>query len=233
MRLKIFIAGQRHFGAEVFSLCLKAGHDVVGVCAPVPRELRIDTKLDRLTFAASEASVPIVPAGGLNADSLPRGVDLIIAAHSHDFIGRKTRMQARLGAIGYHPSLLPRHRGRDAVRWALRFGDPVTGGSVYWLDEKVDGGPLAAQSWCWIRPRDTAEELWRRELSPMGIRLFADVLGDLSNGRLVRVPQDEALATWEPALTPPPLRRPDLPMLGAGDWAGFTVEAEPVALLRR
>jgi len=45
--------------------------------------------------------------------------------------GRRTRARARVAAIGYHPSLLPLHRGRDALRWTIRDGDRVTGGSVY------------------------------------------------------------------------------------------------------
>jgi len=79
--------------------------------------------------------------------ALPGGVDLILYAHSHDFIGAATRGKTRLGAMGYHPSLLPLHRGRDAVCWTLRMGDKVAGGSVYWLTDVVDGGPIAAQGW--------------------------------------------------------------------------------------
>ena len=40
---------------------------------------------------------------------------IVVGAHSHAFIGRKSR-QAAFDVFGYHPSLLPRHRGKDAVR---------------------------------------------------------------------------------------------------------------------
>ena len=90
---------------------------------------------------------------------MPAGVDVIVAAHSHDFISGRVRSRAKYGAIGYHPSLLPRHRGRDAIEWALRFGDPISGGTVYWLGETMDGGPIAAQDWCWVRRGDTAAAL--------------------------------------------------------------------------
>ena len=107
-----------------------------------------------------------------------------------------------LGALGYHPSLLPRHRGRDAVRWAIHMGDHVTGGTVYWMDDGADTGPMAAQGWCWVRPGDTAEELWRRDLGPLGVRLFARALGAIEAGCPLAVPQDPELATWEPAFGP-------------------------------
>jgi methionyl-tRNA formyltransferase len=70
---------------------------------------------DRLRAAAAAARGRPVDAGGRAARrDAAAGVDLIIAAHSHDFIGRPHAAQGKLGAIGYHPSLLPLHRGRDA-----------------------------------------------------------------------------------------------------------------------
>jgi methionyl-tRNA formyltransferase len=152
---------------------------------------------------------------------MPSGVDLIIAAHSHDYIGLKTLATTTLGGIGYHPSLLPLHRGRDAIRWTLRFGDKVTGGSVYWLSKNVDGGAIAAQEWCFVPPGWDATKLWRERLQPMGIRLLAQTLDDLDRGKIVAVPQDERLATWEPALDQPPIYRPDLPRIG--NVPGFEV----------
>ena len=79
----------------------------------------------------------------------------------------------------------------------------------------VDGGPIAAQDYCHIQPDDTARELWTRELAPMGLRLFARVFNELEKGVQRAVPQDTALATWEPALDNiPPLWRPDVTQLG-------------------
>ena len=170
---------------------------------------------DGLHYYARNVGLPILTAGELRASTLPRDTDLIVCAHSHDFIGRKTRHALRIGAIGYHPSLLPLHRGRDAVKWTVRNGDRVTGGSVYWLNDTVDGGPVAAQDFCLVRPNDDARKLWQRELLPMGVRLVMQTLADIESGVIIRVPQDEALATWEPSLDAAPLHRPELPELPA------------------
>lgn len=216
--MRIFLAGQKAFGAAVFEMLRTGGHDIAGVSAPLFRD--DGERIDRLRIAALDAGIPYTPAGTLRAETLPGGVDLIIAAHSHDYIGRRTRLRATLGAIGYHPSLLPLHRGRDAIRWAIHMGERVTGGSVYWLDDNVDAGPIAAQDWCFVRPGDDAETLWRRDLFPTGLRLFGRVLDDLKRGVIVAVPQEKELADWEPSWERPPLYRPDLPMLGAAP-AGY------------
>lgn len=196
--MRVVIIGQRWLGAEVLQLVRRRGHEVAAVVAPWR-----PGGTDRLEAAASVAGIPVHHR--CQPQAVPEGTDLVIAAHAHSFIGAPLRERARLGAIGYHPSLLPVHRGRDAIRWAIRLREPVTGGSVYWLEERADAGPIAAQDWCFIAPGDTAETLWRRELAPMGLRLLDRVVADASAGRINKTPQDEALATWEPAFSRPAL----------------------------
>lgn len=197
--MRIALAGQRSFGAAALERILAAGHDVAQVFAPPG---------DRLDFFARQKAVPV--SERLVADALVDGLDLIVCAHAHVYVSDKARDRTLLGAIGYHPSLLPRHRGRDAVKWTVHMGDPIAGGSVYWLTNRVDGGPIAAADWCHVAPRTTASDLWRDQLFPMGLRLLECVLADLDRGVLVRVDQDEANATWEPSWDRPPVERPDL-----------------------
>ena len=208
--MKVLLAGQKYFGAEVFrALRELPGVDVVAVCAPLGGD-----KPDRLAAYAELRGVRVIPAGTLNAATMPAGVDLIVAAHSHDFIGQATRQRAKWGGIGYHPSLLPVHRGRDAVRWAVRMRERITGGSVYRLSNRMDGGEVLAQQHVFIHPGDTAEELWRRDLAPLGVRLLASTVAAFAeHGYQHGTAQDEALATWEPSIDRPPAFRPDLLMI--------------------
>lgn len=220
--MKLFVVGQKMFGAAALQMILDSGLEVLGVASPAFAD---DAgRLDRLRDQAERAGVSWMPDDRLRADTLPDETDLIVAAHAHCFIGRPTRLKAKLGAIGYHPSLLPLHRGRDAIAWSIRMRERVTGGSVYWMTDGVDAGDIAAQEHVFIRPDDTPAELWRRELFDLGLRLLQRVLVDLSNGVLIRIPQDEALATWEPSIDRVPIFRPEL--LQLGEVPGFrTVRA--------
>lgn len=92
--------------------------------------------------------------------------------------------------------------GRALWGAGLHMGDKVAGGTAYWLDDGADTGDIAAQDWCLVRPGDTAEDLWLRDLAPMGLELLSKVLGDLDRGVAVRKPQNSKLATWEPAFNP-------------------------------
>ncbi len=211
--MRIVISGQKSFGRAVYLMCLEEGFEVDQVFVPA----HSGEHLEPLRFEAEQKGTAVLPAGSLRAESLAPNIDVLVAAHSHDFVGEKTRRRLRFGALGYHPSLLPLHRGRDAVAWTIRDRDRVTGGSVYWLNNTVDGGPIAAQDYCFVRSEDTASTLWRRELFPMGVRLLRLALRDVLEGRIIAVEQDRTLATWEPSLSDRPrLFRPELPLLGPG-----------------
>jgi len=215
-RLKVILAGQKSFGAAVLDMLAGSPHETVAVYAPDG---------DKLHRHASLSGLPVNPGGRLTSAAMP-AADLLVAAHSHDYISRPVRNRLALGAIGYHPSLLPLHRGRDAVAWAVRMGDRVTGGTVFWLSDTVDGGDVLMRDWCFVRPGETAAELWRDRLFPIGVRLLGDALAEIASGTLTRISQDSSLATWEPSLDGAPrLYRPELPQIGQLP-EGFTVMAE-------
>ena len=89
---------------------------------------------DHLTQAAQEPVASILVLDGARRvlpQLLPDEIDVIVAAHAHAFIVTEACAKAKRAAIGYHPSLLPRHRGIAAVEWTIRCRDPIAGGSIY------------------------------------------------------------------------------------------------------
>jgi methionyl-tRNA formyltransferase len=226
--LRVLLAGQKYFGFSVFNaLSALPNVTVSAVACPVGGE-----REDKLYTVAAQKGVTVIKSGTLNAQTFPPGIDLIVTAHSHDFIGEQTRLKACYGGIGYHPSLLPVHRGRDAVKWAVRMRERVTGGTVYRLSNRVDGGAVLLQEHVFIHQDDTPEELWRRDLCPLGVRLLAEAVARIrDNGFIPGKEQDETLATWEPSLDAPPVHRPDLLLLGRDDIADEVI-AENVAYLK-
>lgn len=211
-KIRVFISGQKFFAEEVLSLCLKKGFEIAGVCCPLD-----DKYIKRLAIINN---IPIIPSGMLNGDTFPENVDLGIAAHSFDYVGKRTRYKARLGWIGYHPSLLPLHRGRSSIQWAIKMRERVTGGTVFWLNSGIDRGDIAYQDFVFIEPKylvmklsDAAKELWREELQPLGIRLIDKALSDISKGTIIKVPQNPRLSTFEPSMNVKDIFKPDLLML--------------------
>jgi methionyl-tRNA formyltransferase len=192
--MKVTLVGSRYFGALVFEALRKDGVEFAGVVAPAAD--------DRLALAANSAGVPLhilenpkqVPG-----EAIPEGTDLIVAAHTHARVSNEALARSRLGGVGYHPSLLPRHRGIAAVEWTIMEGDPIAGGSVYHLADGWDAGAVAAQDWCFVAKGETARELWERALAPMGLALLTRVVRHAAeHGALPAYQQDPRFATRAP-----------------------------------
>ena len=192
--MRLTLVGSRFFGAAALERLLKEGIEIARVIVPAAD--------DRLAFAAKAAGLEVVVLDDptiVPAEVIADGTDLIVAAHSHARVTNEALARSRLGGIGFHPSLLPRHRGIAAVEWTIREGDPVAGGSIYHLAERMDAGAIAAQDWCFVRKGETARELWERSLAPMGLDLLVRVIREAkTTGKLPATPQDEQFATRAP-----------------------------------
>ena len=197
--MKITLVGSRYFGATAFDAIRKEGVAIARVVVPAAD--------DRLAQSAQDAGVDVVVLDdprNVPASAIAEGTDLIVTAHSHARVSAEALARSRLGGIGYHPSLLPRHRGIAAVEWTVREGDPIAGGTIYHLAERMDAGAIAAQDWCFVKKGESARDLWERALAPMGFRLLVEVLrGVTATGVLPAKPQDEQFATKAPMIPAP------------------------------
>ena len=61
--------------------------------------------------------------------------------------------------INLHPSLLPSFPGLEAIRQAFSRGVKITGCTIHWVNEVVDGGEIIAQAPVRVMPGDTYELL--------------------------------------------------------------------------
>lgn len=195
--MKCVLVGSRYFGATVFEALRQEGvAEFTRVVAPAAD--------DRLALAARAAGVEVhvlVNPKIVPGDAIPDGTELILAAHTHARVSNEALARSRLGGVGYHPSLLPRHRGIAAVEWTILEGDAVAGGSIYHLADGWDAGAVAAQDWCFVAKGETARELWERALAPMGLELLARVVRHAqAHGEVPAHTQDQRFATRAPLI---------------------------------
>ena len=195
--MRITLVGSRHFGVTTFNMLRQ--HEV-----EIARVVVHDSE-DRLAAAAKAAGIEVVVQANpklVAASEIAPDSDLIVTAHSHARITREALASARLGGIGYHPSLLPRHRGIAAIEWTIKEGDPIAGGTIYHLADRMDAGAIAAQEWVFVKKGETARELWERALAPLGQKLLGEVIDYAKvHKTLPAKPQDEQFATLAPSLS--------------------------------
>jgi methionyl-tRNA formyltransferase len=195
--MRITLIGSRHFGVTTLNTLKRHGVEIVRVV--------VHDGADRLAAAAKDDGIEVVVQANpklVVASEIAPATDLIVTAHSHAKVGADALAAAKLGGIGYHPSLLPRHRGMAAVEWTIKEGDPIAGGTVYHLAEKMDAGAIAAQEWCFVKKGETARELWERALAPLGQKLLGEVIEYAKTHHSIPAKaQDEQFATQAPALS--------------------------------
>ena len=84
-------------------------------------------------------------------------VDLIILAGYMRVLKNPSAFPCPI--INVHPSLLPKYKGLHAVEQAMESGDDVTGCTVHYVNEELDGGEIIMQGEVPILPDDDVESL--------------------------------------------------------------------------
>lgn len=93
-----------------------------------------------------------------------RNVDLVCLAGYMRLLSSEFLAAFPRRILNIHPSLLPLFPGLDAQQQAIDHGAKVSGCTVHFVDETLDGGPVIAQREVPVCEDDTAESLSERIL---------------------------------------------------------------------
>ncbi|MGW2519707.1 methionyl-tRNA formyltransferase [Streptomyces sp. NPDC001617] len=159
-----------------------------------------------LPGAARAARVPLLRETDLNTPEAVARIraldpDLMVVVGWTRLLGPDLLSVPRHGCIGFHASLLPRHRGRAPVNWAILRGETVTGNTMMMLDPGVDTGDIVDQRTVRIGPEDTCATVYDR-VARAGAGMLLAQLPALLTGTAPRRPQDPAEGDVLPRRTP-------------------------------
>jgi len=203
MALKIALFGQAPFGRDVLLRLGEAGYPIVGVYAP-PEGRRPDP----LAAEAAERGLPLFRHGRFRrkGQAIPElvdehralGADLNVLAFVTVILPTEIVDGPPHGSLCFHPSLLPRFRGGNALAWQIILGEGETGVSVFRPDDGVDTGPVVVQrGGVAIRADDTAGSLYFDRLYPLGVEAIVDAVASVADGSARYVPQDDSKASHQ------------------------------------
>ena len=104
-------------------------------------------------------------------------VDLIILAGYMRVLKNPSKFPCPI--INVHPSLLPKYKGLHAVEQAMESGDKITGCTVHYVNEELDGGEIIKQAEVPIFENDSVEELTKR-IQQEEYRILPEVIDSLT-----------------------------------------------------
>jgi methionyl-tRNA formyltransferase len=201
--LRIILIGQAAFAEKTLDKLLSKGEEVLGVfCFPDAPGGRIDPVKQR----ALQLGIPVHQHKTLKTPEVTEQfvslkADLAILAFVSQIIPPPLFNAPRLGSICYHPSLLPKYRGRTAINWSLIRGETVTGLTIFWLDKGIDTGPILLQKEVPVGPDDTTGTLYFNKLFPLGVEAIGEAVDIIRAGNPPRIVQDESKASYDPPCT--------------------------------
>ena len=115
----------------------------------------------------------VIERGGRNREEHEREIIAVLREHKTHLVCLAGYMRLlspcfveafREKILNIHPSLLPDFPGLDAQRQALDHGAKVSGCTVHYVDETLDGGPIIAQRTVPVIEGDTVDSLSARIL---------------------------------------------------------------------
>lgn len=198
--MRLIVMGQQAFGKDVLAKLVETGTDqVVAVYCEPDREGK---PADPIKEFALEKGLPVEqPANFTDGAKLERlasyDADLMVMAFVNVFVPEGARGTPRLGAICFHPSLLPLHRGPSAVNWPIIMGATKSGFSWFYPTDGLDEGDSLLQWECDIGPDDTVIDLYFKKIYPAAVASVLQVCDLFRGGNPPRIVPDEARASYE------------------------------------
>jgi methionyl-tRNA formyltransferase len=115
------------------------------------------------------------------------GPTLVVSAFNNYIFPAHVLKNPALNVINFHNSLLPRHRGRNAVTWSIFERDAVTGITWHQVDPRVDTGDIIIEKQIPIGADTTAMDL-SLQLLDVAAQAFREILPSLLAGSYPRQP---------------------------------------------
>lgn len=187
-------------GRDCLVAAAEAGADVVGVVTlpgPIDPSRSGQCSFDEV---AARLGAELVETRDVNAEETLETVrrldpELIFVVGWSQLVREPFIALAREGVFGMHPTLLPRHRGRAPIPWAILSGLARTGVTLFEIvDATADSGAIVGQVVLDIAPDETATTLFER-LAEAHVHVMREYVPRLLAHAAPRTPQDPTRAS--------------------------------------
>lgn len=173
------VIGQGSLALACATLLKDCGANIIAI---------ISTDDSLLQFAEQE-SIPNARSAVSLAHLLKvSGCDFIFSVVNPFILSANILSLARVAAINYHDSPLPRYAGTHATAWALMAGETTHAISWHLMEPRVDAGDILQQEFVAINNDDTSLTL-NLKCQDAALRAFNILIDDLQNARVTPKPQ--------------------------------------------
>lgn len=190
---RVVFIGAVHEAAPALSALLESDAEVDAVFTLPAARAGSSSGFVDLAPLAQRHRVPVIHAEDINAPSIVAHIqrlhpDLVVVVGWTRLLGKQLLSIPPRGCIGFHASLLPRHRGRAPVNWAILRGETRTGNTMFMLTPEADMGDIVDQRVVGIEDDDTCADVYAK-VGAAGAEMLRTHLTALLAGAAIRMPQ--------------------------------------------
>jgi len=203
--MKIIFMGTPEFGAIILEGLIKANYKLVLVITapdkPVGRKQILTPS--PVKVVAQKYKIPILQPEKIQeaiAEIRATSPGLVIVAAYGQILPKEILDIPKYGCLNVHPSLLPKYRGPSPIQYAILNGEKKTGVTIMLMNEKMDHGPILAQSALIVEEDETGQSL-HNKLANLGARLLMETIPKWQRGMIKPQPQDEKKVTYTKILS--------------------------------
>lgn len=189
------IGGVKSSAITLQKLC-EHGVDIVGVFGYQPKNTELVSGYYNLETLCLKNSINFTAFTKIN-DHVEQiqalNLDYLLVVGISQLVTTAIIDAPKLGAIGFHPTKLPKGRGRAPLAWLVH--EAEEGAATFFMLETVaDAGAVVAQQCFDVSIDDTAESTEAKVYAAM-IDALDTLLPQLADGQLSAVEQDDSQAT--------------------------------------
>lgn len=196
--MRIIFIGSVYFSGRMLEKLIQLNAEVVGVITK--EKSYFNTDFEDLSPIARNNNLPSIYVKDINSEQSVNWIkvlapDILFCFGWSNLIKKELLKIPRMGVIGFHPSLLPKNRGRHPLIWAKVLGLKKSGTTFFFMDEGADTGEILDQKEFAIDFEDDASSLYKKMLKNASeqIEFF---LPQLQSGSFPSIKQVEEGNYW-------------------------------------
>lgn len=192
--MRLLFIGSVRFSLSVLKKLVDMKADVVGVISTDNRTQNADY-IDLKPFCGSN-SIPFFQTRNINSQKNINlienlDIDLIFCIGWSQILSKEILDMPKIGSIGYHPTELPKNRGRHPLIWTLALGLKTSASTFFKLKEGIDNGNIISQKLFSIDYYDDANTLYKK-ITRIALLQIEEFFPKLINNQIVLVPQEDS-----------------------------------------
>lgn len=197
--MKILFIGTVEFSKIALKKLIELNAQVVGVCTKEKSEFNSD--FADLRPLCEKNRIPYKFTDNVNSKDNCDWIksfnpDIIFCFGWSNLLKKNILTLAPMGVLGFHPSELPKNRGRHPLIWALVLGLKKSASTFFFMNEGIDSGEILSQKKFDIFENDDAQTLYDK-LANIALLQIEEFLPQLKKKTYQTIKQnDKASNTW-------------------------------------